>query len=88
MALINNATCAVCFENKGVYSKSLLKITPALVEKIRMYVWAEYDPEKNICPEVICSNCRRNLFSLDKNKTDYLAQWMDKISKVEQLLQI
>ena len=62
----NRSTCAVCFEVKGEHSKTLNKITKGIEEKIVTYIWPAYNLGISVCPSVICSNCRRNLFCLDQ----------------------
>ena len=57
-------TCAVCLTNKGIRSKCLTPITPSVSEKIQEYIWPNFDSDLDVCPSVVCSNCRRNLFSL------------------------
>ena len=78
----NKSTCAVCFEVKGEHSKTLNKITKGIEEKIATYIWPAYNLGISVCPSVICSNCRRNLFCLEKGSTEYLSKWMEKVSKV------
>nr|XP_012557502.2 uncharacterized protein LOC105844913 isoform X1 [Hydra vulgaris] len=75
-------TCAVCLINKGIRSKSLTPITPSVREKIQEYIWPNFDSDFEICPSVVCSNCRRNLFSLNKGETAYLSNWLETISKI------
>nr|XP_047125442.1 uncharacterized protein LOC124807543 isoform X1 [Hydra vulgaris] len=75
-------TCAVCLINKGIRSKSLTPITPSVREKIQEYIWPNFDSDLEICPSVVCSNCRRNLFSLNKGETAYLSNWLETISKI------
>lgn len=79
----NTSTCAVCFEIKGKHSKTLQKITNGISDKNIYYIWPTYSMDKKHCLSVICSNCRRNLFSLDKGVTEYLTKWMDQVSKVK-----
>ena len=70
-------TCAVCLTNKGIKSKCLMPITPSVCEKIQDNIWPNFDSDLNVC-----SNCRRNLFSLNKGETAYLSNWFESISKV------
>ena len=83
MAEINkHAICAVCFENHGLCSKYLSGITEKVEGLIINYVWPVFSREKLICPAVICSSCKRNLYPLDKGDTKYIGNWIEKISKV------
>ena len=73
MADLKQSVCAVCFEKKGEYSKSLSKVQPSIANKIKEYIWPEYNEEFIVCPDVICSNCRRNIFLLEKGSSTYLS---------------
>ena len=84
----NKSTCAVCFEVKGEHSKTLNKITKGIEEKIATYIWPAYNLGISVCPSVICSNCRRNLFCLEKGSTEYLSKWMEKVSKVSIIINL
>ena len=74
--------CAVCFDKLGLNSKKRKKITPAVEELIKIYIWDMYGSSFSIYPKAICSNCRRNLFSMDKGETSHLTNWINKISQV------
>ena len=75
---VNKSTCAVCFEFKDERTKTLHKKTKGIEAKIQSYIWPSYNLGKSVCPSVICSNCRRNLFCLEKDSTEYLSNWMQK----------
>ena len=79
---IKMCTCAICLINKGIRSKCLTPITPLVCEKIQEYTWPNFDSDLDVCPLVVCSNCRRNLFSLNKRGTAYLSNWLESILKV------
>ena len=83
MEMSTKQICAVCFDKFGKKSSKTQKITPAVENKIKMYVWGQFDLSIANQPKVVCNGCHRNLYSLDKNKTEYLTKWMDKISKVK-----
>ena len=78
-----HSTCAVCLINKGSRSKSLTSITPSVSSKITEFSWPNFNLELDVCPSVVCSNCRRNLFCLKKGETTYLSSWLEDISKVK-----
>ena len=79
------STCAVCLVKKGGRSKGLVRITPSVETKIQDYVWPNFSVKHEVCPEVVCSNCRRNLFSLENGKNEYLSSWLIKISMVRSI---
>ena len=83
---MSDKTCAVCLTVFGLKSSKIQKITPAVEEKILSYVWNQYSSDLTNCPKVICNSCHRNLYDLDINKTNYLGNWMEKISKVENFI--
>ncbi|XP_065653831.1 uncharacterized protein LOC136080734 [Hydra vulgaris] len=83
MADLKQSVCAVCLEKKGKYSKSLVKVQPSVANKIKEFIWPEYNAEFNVCPDVICSSCRRNIFLLEKGSNTYLSNWISKVSQVD-----
>ena len=75
-------TCAVCLTQYGKKSTKIQKITPAIETKIKCFVWNQFSVEVANYPKVICNNCHRNLYDLERNKVEYLGNWIEKISKV------
>ena len=75
-------TCAVCLTQYGKKSTKIQKITPAIETKIKCFVWNQFSVQVANYPNVICNNWHRNLYDLDKNKVEYLGNWIEKISKV------
>ena len=70
------------WKKKGEYSKSLSKVQPSIANKIKEYIWPEYNEEFIVCPDVICSNCRRNIFLPEKGSSTYLSSWISRVSQV------
>ncbi|XP_065667907.1 uncharacterized protein LOC136088157 isoform X2 [Hydra vulgaris] len=85
MADCLHKTCAVCLTQFGKKSSKIQKITPAIETKIKTFVWSQYSLDVTNYPKVICNNCHRNLYDLDKNKVEYLGNWIVKISKIDRL---
>ena len=54
------------WKKKDAYSISLSKVQPSMANKIKEYIWPEYNEEFIVCPDVICSNCRKNIFLLEE----------------------
>ena len=52
MAGLKQSICAVCLEKKGEYSKLLSKVQPSTANKIKEYIWPEYNEEFIVCPDV------------------------------------
>ena len=87
-----NNVCAVCFKTFGKKSTKLHKITRATKEKIKVFIWDNYDQNLANHPQVICSNCcLKNLANhpqvicsncLEKNDTKYLDKWLKQIFQV------
>ena len=67
----------------GKKSTKIQKITPAIETKIKCFVWNQFSVQGANYPNVICNNCDRNLYDLDKNKVEYLGNWKEIISKVK-----
>ena len=63
-------TCAVCLTQYGKKSTKIQKITPAIETKIKCFVWNQFSVQVANYPKVICNNCHRNLYDLDKNKVN------------------
>ncbi|XP_065641151.1 uncharacterized protein LOC136073450 [Hydra vulgaris] len=83
MADLKQSVCAVCLEKKGEYSKLLSKVQPSIANTIKEYIWPECNEEFTVCPDVICSNCRRNIFLQEKGSSTYFSNWMSKASQVD-----
>ncbi|XP_065666477.1 uncharacterized protein LOC136087513 [Hydra vulgaris] len=77
-----NNLCAVCFKIFGKKSAKLHKISKAIEEKIKTFIWDSYDQNLANHPKVICSNCYKNLYCLEKNDTKYLDKWLKQISQI------
>jgi len=77
-----NNLCAVCFKIFGKKSAKLHKISKAIEEKIKTFIWDSYDQNLVNHSKVICSNCYKNLYCLEKNDTKYLDKWLKQISQV------
>ena len=80
MADFKTAVCCVCWEKKGSRSKFLLPVNDKISDLIRLYIYDWFDPDLDIHPSVICTNCQRNLYhTRDGNSR---AAWGQKIAKV------
>lgn len=74
--------CLVCNQDFGNRSLKLDTVTPSLEVLIKELIWHDYDSNKGSCSQFICKTCKINVYALSRGKTEKLATWIDKISKV------
>ena len=74
--------CAVCLVVFGLMSKNLSMISPTMEMKIKETVWPSFCLESSNHPKKICNSCKRNIYKIYKNDTEYIGSWISKVSEV------
>ena len=62
--------CLICFPKKPKNRPQLRKIGGVVLERVKKYFLPDYDPENQLYPTGICSNCRNTLHLISQGKAD------------------